>query len=128
MKKTTILTCGVILCCTGFGTSAWAEMRMWVAVDGLKRYTCPSEECGVTGRFFFRESLLVHETRKEWSRVTHFRTAGCDDGRSAYVEFGPDECSADNGIIQGEYAEWVRSEYLAERLPEEPKLTWGSES
>lgn len=99
MRRTSILICGVMLNCAGFGTSAWAEMRMWVAIDGLKRYTCPSKDCGITGRFFFGESLLVQETRGEWSRVTHYRSAGCHEGKSAYVESGPDECSADNGMV-----------------------------
>ncbi|WP_157776566.1 hypothetical protein [Nitratireductor aquibiodomus] len=125
MRRTTNLTCGMVLCCAAFGTSAWAEMRMWVAIDGLKRYTCPSIDCGVTGRFFFGESLLVQEIQGEWSRVTHYKSAGCYEGRSAYVESGPAECSPDNGVIQGEYAEWVKSEFLAEKRPEEPMAVQG---
>lgn len=128
MKRMIILTCGLILGYASLATFAWAEMRVWVAIDGLRRHTCPSEDCGVTGRFFFGESLLVQEVREGWSRVTHFRSAGCYEGRSAYVESGPDECSVDNGIVQGEYAEWVKSEFLADERPEEPMAVQGSES
>lgn len=125
MKKTTMLACLLITVCAGLASVARADMRMWVAIDDLKRHTCPSEECGVTGRFFFRESLLVQETQDGWSRVTHYRSAGCYEGKSAYVESGPDECSADNGIVQGEYAEWVKSEFLAEERPKEPLAVQG---
>lgn len=125
MKKTIMLLCMLIAGCAGFASVAWAEMRMWVAISGLKRHTCASEDCGVTGRFFFRESLLVYETQDGWSRVTRFRSAGCYDGKSAYVESGRDECSPDNGIVQGKYAEWVKSEFLAKERPAEPIAAQG---
>lgn len=97
-----------------------ADMRKWVAIEDLKRYTCPSTKCGVVGRFFFGESLLVFETRDGWSRVTHYKSAACFDGKSIFVEAGPDTCSQENGIVQGEFAEWVQSEFLAQERLESP--------
>lgn len=125
MKKTAMLACLLVAAYAGPGPVAGAEMRKWVAADGLRRHTCPSEDCGVTGRFFFRESLFVYETRGGWSRVTHYRSAGCYNGRSVYVESGSAECSAANGIVHGEYAEWVRSEFLAGQRPDEPLAVQG---
>lgn len=128
MMRRIILTC-TLISLSGYADSvAWADMRMWVAAEGPERHTCPSEACGVTGRFFFRESLYVYETQGAWSRVTHFRSAGCNDGVSAYVETGPNECSAENGIVQGKYAEWIKSEFLAKERPEEPIAVNQSES
>lgn len=99
---------------------AAGDTRKWVAVDQLERFTCPSTECGIVGRFFFRESLPVLETKDGWSRVSYYRTAGCFDGKSLYVETGRDECVADNGIVNGKYSEWVLSDFLASEAPAEP--------
>lgn len=98
-----------------------ADTRKWVAVEDLERHTCPSDDCGVVGRFFFRESVPVFETQADWSRVSMNKTAACFDGVSLYVETGPDQCSEQNGIREGEFAEWVRTEYLADLEPAQPK-------
>ena len=82
-----------------------ADTRKWVAVEDLERHTCPSDDCGVVGRFFFRESVPVFETQADWSRVSMNKTAACFDGVSLYVET----------------AEWVRTEYLADLEPAQPK-------
>jgi hypothetical protein len=97
-----------------------ADSRKWVVVDGLKRFTCPSAECGVVGRFFYRETVPVFETEDGWSRVSGKKSAACYDGASIFVESGPDECTAENGITSGEFAEWVRSKYLADSEPLKP--------
>lgn len=97
-----------------------AQSHKWVAVEDIQRHTCPSEGCGVVGFFFFRETVPVFETTDGWSRVSVEKTAGCYDGHSLFVEKGPDECSTENGIEQGEFFEWVRSEYLAESRPSKP--------
>lgn len=99
---------------------AKADSRKWVAVENLRRYTCPSEECGVVGRFFFRETVRVFEAANGWSRVSTYKTAGCYDGTSLYVETGPSGCSAENGIADGEFAEWVKTKFLASEPPVEP--------
>ena len=97
-----------------------ADSRKWVAVDDLRRYTCPSDECGIVGRFYFRESLPVFETSNGWSRVSTYKTAGCFDGESLFVETGPSGCSAENGITDGEFSEWVKSKFLVSQPPNEP--------
>lgn len=104
---------------------AGAEERMWVAIDDLQRRTCPSTECGVVGRFFFQESVIVFEKEDEWSRVSRYHSAGCYEGVSAFVEEGNPECSADNGIRGGEFAEWVQSKFLAAEPPERAVETHG---
>lgn len=95
---------------------AEAQERMVIHVDDVQRRTCPSTECGVIGRFFSGESVPVYETTNGWSRVSGYYSAGCHDGRSAFVERGPSACTAANGIVSGEFAEWVRSEFLAQEV------------
>lgn len=99
---------------------AVADMRMWVAVGDLKRRTCPSTDCGIVGKFFFQESLFVYETENGWSRVSASKPAGCYAGKAAYVETGRSDCSRENGIIQGEFSEWVQSKFLADEKPDAP--------
>jgi len=97
-----------------------ADMRMWVGIEDLKRHTCPSDTCGIVGRFFFQESVRVFETADGWSRVSNYKSAACFDGTSIYVESGPSDCSTGNGISQGRFAEWVKSQYLVSEHPREP--------
>ena len=92
---------------------AAAEERMVIHSDDAKRRTCPSEQCGVIGRFFSGESVVVYESADGWSRVSRYYTAGCHEGRSAFVEIGHNECTKANGIEQGEFAEWVKTDFLA---------------
>ncbi|WP_157019245.1 hypothetical protein [Mesorhizobium xinjiangense] len=99
---------------------AVADTQMWVAAEDLERHTCPSAECGVVGRFYFKERVFVYETMKGWSRVSPYQAAGCYDGRSSYVEVGRSECTIANGIDEGEFAEWVRTENLSKEQPEKP--------
>ena len=97
-----------------------AESRMWIDSDASKRRTCPSFECGIIGRFFFRETVVVYETEDGWSRVSEYYSAGCSDGRSAFVDSGRDDCAESNGIRNGEFAEWVRTDFLAATRPDNP--------
>lgn len=123
MRKQLSLFCGAIglaAVVAGTPSSATADSRMWVAVDDLKRYTCPSPKCGIVGRFFFRETIPVIETSNGWTRVSQPKTAGCYDGNSLYVESGPDDCTPQNGIKEGEFSEWVRSKFLVEVPPSKP--------
>ena len=105
--------CTVVIIAGAWLAQASAQERMVIHVDDVKRRTCPSMECGVIGRFFFGESVPVYQTMNGWSRVSGYYSAGCHDGRSAFVETGPSACTQANGIAQGEFAEWVRSEFLA---------------
>lgn len=92
---------------------AAAQSRMSVTDENNLRRTCPSLECGAIGRFYAGESIVVYESVDGWSRVSEYYTAGCFDGRSIYVESGPDACTAENGIREGELAEWIRTDFLA---------------
>lgn len=94
-----------------------AETRMWAAKGDLKRRTCPSLECGIVGNFYFRESILVYQVLDGWSRISRYKTAGCHEGISAFVQSGRNDCSKENGISGGKFAEWVRSEFLVDKKP-----------
>lgn len=96
---------------------AQAENRMWVAVDDAQRRSCPSMECGIVGKLFFRETVVVYDTSKGWSRVSGYSNAGCYEGKSSFVQSGRDDCSEENGISDGKFAVWVRSDSLADQKP-----------
>jgi hypothetical protein len=106
-----LLVLATVAC--GLLAPAAAQERMVVRADDAKRRTCPSEQCGIVGRFFSGESVPVFERADGWSRVSLYYTAGCHDGRSSFVEVGHDECTKANGIVQGDFAEWVKSAFLA---------------
>ena len=91
----------------------FAQDRMTVLAGQTLRRTCPSIDCGVIGRFYGGESILVYEGVPGWSRVSEYYTAGCYDGISIYVEAGREECAPANGIEDGEFAEWVSNDRLA---------------
>lgn len=92
----------------------------WVAVERLNRRTCPSTACGVVGQFFFREGTQVFEERDGWARVTKKYTASCKNGISEFVDSGNDSCSPENGVVDGEFSEWVSSQFLVESRPADP--------
>lgn len=102
-----------ILVLAGGIVPAAAQSRMSVTDENNLRRTCPSLDCGAIGRFYPGESVVVHESVDGWSRVSGYYTAGCFEGRSLFVESGPDACTAENGIRDGELAEWIRTEFLA---------------
>jgi hypothetical protein len=85
---------------------------MVVASETIVRRTCPSADCGGIGRFNLGESVVTYETVDGWARVSPYYTAGCNNGQSAFVQMGPSDCTPENGIKRGEFAEWVRAEFL----------------
>jgi len=97
--------------------------RLWVTTKRLERRTCPSEQCGVVGQFFFREAVNVLERKGQWARVTKPYDAGCEGGRSSYVDKGNADCTADNGITDGKFAEWVLAASLSPNRPADPAET-----
>ncbi|MDP3194545.1 hypothetical protein [Tabrizicola sp.] len=94
--------------------------KFWVTSERLNRRTCPSNSCGVVGQFFFREGTSVLERRDGWARVTKSYDASCVNGRSQYVDTGNASCDPANGIIDGQFAEWVSAEYLSDVRPPDP--------
>lgn len=97
-----------------------AEMsRMFVVVDRLTRRTCPSTACGAVGTLMYREAVEVLEERQGWGRITQPYRASCINGISEYIDSGNARCEAENGIVDGKFAEWVSLDYLEnERLPD----------
>lgn len=97
--------------------------RLWVTTPRLERRTCPSERCGMVGQLFFREAANVLERRGQWARITQPYDAGCEGGRSTYVDTGNAACSAENGITDGRFAEWVPAQSLSATRPADPAET-----
>lgn len=94
--------------------------RLWVTTPRLERRTCPSERCGVVGQLFFREAANVVERRGQWARITQPYDAGCEGGRSIYVDTGNAACAEENGITDGRFAEWVLAANLSPNRPADP--------
>lgn len=117
LGRTILVLIAMLSALGAFLQPAQAESRMWVAVDNAKRRSCPSMECGVIGRLFFRETVVVYETDKGWSRVSGYTNAGCYEGKSAFVQSGRNDCSEENGISHGEFAVWVKSDSLTDQKP-----------
>lgn len=101
-------------------SSAFADAQMWVTSDRANRRTCPSTECGVVGQLFFRESATVVETKNGWGRVSNYYDASCVGGRSKYVDSGRADCTPENGIVNGSFAEWIKLDLLSENRPADP--------
>lgn len=101
-------------------TTAVTEEYVWVAVDRLNRRTCPSRDCGIVGRAFYRERFEVHERLEGWVRVSEPYDASCRNGQSEYVDDGNANCSEDNGIVDGQLSEWLFGEHLAVSQPDDP--------
>lgn len=117
LGRTVLVLIAILPALGAFLQPAQAESRMWVAVDNAKRRSCPSMECGIIGRLFFRETVVVYQVDKGWSRVSGYTNAGCYEGKSAFVQSGRNDCSEENGISQGEFAVWVKSDSLADQKP-----------
>lgn len=107
------------------GTSPEAGLgnRMWVAAERIERRTCPSKQCGVVGTLDFREAATVAETKDGWAQVSRYYSASCENGRSDFVESGNDRCVSENGIVGGEFAEWVELKHLSATRPPDPART-----
>jgi hypothetical protein len=97
-----------------------ASESYWNTVDRLNRRTCPSTQCGVVGRLFFREGATVYEVKNGWARITPAYNASCKNGHSEYVDSGNSACIASNGIHGGKFSEWVAFKYLSKNRPPDP--------
>lgn len=83
------------------------EDMIWVTSQRLARHSCPSVACGIVGEFYYREGVQPLETRDGWVRVSKYYYASCTNGQSDYVDSGNAQCSQINGIVDGQFAEWV---------------------
>jgi hypothetical protein len=99
------------------------EGKSWVTSQYLDRYTCPSKTCGVVGRLFLREAVTVLERKADWARITKTYDANCANGLSGYVDKGKAVCSPENGIMNGQFAEWVLAKHLSSTRPADPAET-----
>lgn len=97
--------------------------KLWVTSDRLNRHTCPKASCGIVGQLMFREAATVWEESDGWARVSQIYDASCVNGKSEYVDSGNSECVADNGIVEGQFAEWVEMANLSAERPADPAET-----
>lgn len=122
-----LTSCGVPEPQTDRPESKLAATKLWVTTQYADRHTCPSAKCGVVGRMFFSEGTKVHETRDGWARVSSVYDASCEGGRSRYVDKGTADCTGENGIVNGRFAEWVRSDQLSSSRPADPAASAASD-
>lgn len=101
-------------------TSAADQEKLWVTSQRLARHTCPSSTCGVVGDLFYREGVVPMETQDGWVRISKSYDAACSSGRSGYVDSGSDQCNSGNGIVDGQFAEWVEMAGLSPERPADP--------
>lgn len=94
--------------------------KLWVTSQRLARHTCPSSTCGVVGELFYREAAIPLETHDGWVRISEPYHADCTNGRSDYVDTGNDQCNQNNGIADGNFAEWVEAAHLSPDRPADP--------
>lgn len=102
--------------------------EMWSTAERLTIRTCPSTQCGVTGWITDGSKVTVYEEKDGWSRIEELRSAMCIDGKSGAVDSGNADCTPANGIVNGQFARWVSSNYLASQKPESPKSAQGCDN
>ena len=95
-------------------------MERYVSADQLSVRSCPSTSCGRISWLLSGQKVTVSETKDGWARISKYYNASCKGGVSDYVDSGNAACSRENGIVDGQFAEWVSLVYLAESR-EEPK-------
>lgn len=97
-----------------------AISETWVTADRLNRRTCPSVTCGTVGVLMFREKAEIYEEQNGWARISKYYDASCQNGLSQYNESGNAACTEENGIVNGQFAEWVSMKYLSSTRPADP--------
>jgi hypothetical protein len=125
MKKHALLSALALVALSGCGKGGSAEAtgsgrEAWVTVDRLHRRTCPDERCGSVGTLFFRDKATIYEESMGWARISKVYDASCKGGRSEYVDAGNAKCEPSNGIVNGQFAEWVSLQYLSAERPADP--------
>jgi len=94
--------------------------EMFVTAQRAKRHSCAHETCGIVGELYTRTKVEVFETVDGWVRVTEPYHASCVNGRSEYVDSRNDQCMASNGIVDGQFAEWIQVDQLSAERPADP--------
>ncbi|MHA6689075.1 hypothetical protein [Devosia sp. A449] len=72
------------------------------------------------GEFYYREGVQPLEILDGWVRVSKYYDASCNGGRSDYVDTGNAQCTQSNGIVDGQFAEWVVEASLSADRPADP--------
>lgn len=96
------------------------QTDLYVSADQLSVRSCPSTSCGRISWLLSGQKVTVAETKNGWARISKYYDAACKAGKSEYVDIGNSACSEENGVSNGQFAEWVSLDYLEENR-EEPK-------
>jgi len=130
MRSSFLLAAVLLAACSGAPEESMQDEqsssnadKMWVTSQYLDRHTCPSKNCGVVGRLMFRESANVLETQGEWVRITDNYDASCVGAVSEFVDSGNAQCVPQNGVTDGQFAEWVLASSLSKDRPADPAET-----
>ncbi len=105
---------------TALPTLSQEEVKYWVTTERLNRRTCPSQSCGIVGKFFFRDGVSIYEQKNGWGRMSRYYNVACEGGKNVYVDSGNSKCDSSNGVIDGQHAEWVAMQYLSKTRPADP--------
>ena len=97
--------------------------KLWVTSDRLDRHSCPAETCGIVGQLFFREAATPLEEKDGWVRISEPYAAFCENGVNEYVDSGNNACTEENGVVGGDFSEWVQKAQLSEIRPQDPAET-----
>jgi len=100
--------------------TAQEVVRQWVTAERLNVRTCPSTICGIVSWIEFRQGVKILERQDGWVRITEPYDAFCVDGQSRYVDLGNAVCNPENGIVGGQFAEWVSADFLSDTRPPDP--------
>ncbi|MFG6599948.1 MULTISPECIES: SH3 domain-containing protein [unclassified Sulfitobacter] len=119
MKLT--FTKSILLMATLYAQPLRAQQAdLYVSADQLSVRSCASTSCGRISWLLSGQKVTVVETRNGWARISKYYDAACKAGKSEYVDSGNSACSEENGISNGQLAEWVSLDYLKAN-PEKPK-------
>ena len=97
--------------------------KLWVTSDRLDRHSCPAATCGIVGQLFFREGATPLEEKDGWVRISEPYAALCENGINEYVDVGNNACTEENGVVGGDFSEWVQRAQLSETRPPDPAET-----
>jgi hypothetical protein len=99
-----------------------ATSTMWVVAERLSIRTCAADSCGIMSGLISGSRVSVYEVVNGWARISGYSTASCENGVSFMIDDGNGDCSEQNGIIDGNVAQWVSMQFLSKKKPEDLEI------